>query len=47
MKLRSHRLKDDYDISEIILSTPIDEARLQMLVTAEQFAQFTEIKKRS
>jgi Nucleotidyl transferase of unknown function (DUF2204) len=47
MKLRARRLKDDYDISEIVRLTPIDETRLQSLVTPEQFAQFTEIKKRS
>jgi hypothetical protein len=47
MKLRARRLKDDYDISEILRSTPIDETRLQSLVTPEQFAQFAEIKKRS
>jgi hypothetical protein len=47
MKLRARRLKDDYDISQIILSTPIDESRLKSLVTPEQFVQFTEIKKRS
>jgi len=47
MKLRARRLKDDYDISQILLATPIDEARLQSLITPEQFAQFIEIKKRS
>lgn len=47
MKLRAHRLKDDYDISEIIAANAFDEHRLVPLVTPEQFAQFNEIKKRS
>jgi len=46
MKLRARRLKDDYDISEIVKNTPIDDSRLQGMVTPEQFAQFNEIKKR-
>jgi Nucleotidyl transferase of unknown function (DUF2204) len=46
MKLRARRLKDDYDVSQIIQSVKIDEARIQQLVTAEQFAQLAEIKKR-
>jgi hypothetical protein len=47
MKLRARRLKDDYDISQIVISTAIDEDRLKILVTPEQFAQFGEIKKRA
>ncbi len=46
MKLRARRLKDDYDISEILSTTPIDEQRLRTLVTPEQFSQFEQIKKR-
>jgi hypothetical protein len=47
MKLRARRLKDDYDISQILLSTPINETHLQSLITPEQFAQFIDIKNRS
>jgi predicted nucleotidyltransferase len=47
MKLRAHRLKDDYDIAQIVGATAIDEARLRALITPEQFAQFLEIKKRA
>lgn len=47
MKLRANRLKDDYDIGQILLATPIDEKRLAGLVTEEQFAHFQEIKKRA
>jgi hypothetical protein len=46
MKLRAGRLKDDYDISQIIAGTKIDEGRLSMLISSEQLARFEEIKKR-
>lgn len=47
MKLRAGRLKDDYDIAEVAKSVPIDEGRLQSLVTSEQLRHFREIKSRS
>ena len=47
MKLRAQRLKDDCDISQIILNTPLDEAQLALSVTPEQLAHFALIKKRS
>jgi hypothetical protein len=47
MKLRARRLKDDYDVSEIASRTAIDEARLQTLVTAEEFLRFKEIRART
>jgi hypothetical protein len=47
MKLRAHRLKDDYDISQILLSNPVEEDKLRAAVTAEEFAWFLDIKKRS
>jgi hypothetical protein len=47
MKLRAMRLKDDYDVSQIILNTAIDETRLATLVSAHQLKHFTEIKKRA
>ena len=47
MKLRAGRLKDDYDISQILLNTKIDESRLAAMVTAEQMAHFGEIKRRA
>lgn len=46
MKLRAGRLKDDYDISQMVLTTAIDETRLATMVSAEQFEHFSEIKKR-
>ena len=47
MKLRSARLKDDYDISEILGANPIDDQKVAALVTPEQLAHFQEIKRRS
>ncbi len=47
MKLRAGRLKDDYDISQILLATPIDENRLANLVDDQQMQHFRQIKARS
>jgi hypothetical protein len=47
MKLRTRRLKDDYDVSQIIKANSIDEARLRSLVTADEFAWFEAIRKRT
>jgi predicted nucleotidyltransferase len=47
MKLRAHRLKDDYDISQIIQTNEIDQERLRSLVKPDEFAWFLEIKKRT
>jgi hypothetical protein len=47
MKLRAGRLKDDYDISQIMHSTAIDESRLRALVTPEEFARLEDIRKRT
>jgi hypothetical protein len=47
MKLRAGRLKDDYDVSEIVQNQSIDESRLSELVTPDQLAHFREIKKRA
>jgi hypothetical protein len=47
MKLRAHRLQDDYDISEILKHNPIDESRLQKLVTPAELAHFFTIKARA
>jgi hypothetical protein len=47
MKLRAHRLQDDYDISEILKHTPIDEPLLQSRITLDQFANFQSIKART
>jgi hypothetical protein len=47
MKLRASRLKDDYDISQIVLAGLIDETRLQLLVTPQEFLRFKEIKART
>ena len=47
MKLRARRLKDDYDISQILISTPIDEKRLAGMVDDDQLRHFHQIKSRS
>lgn len=46
MKLRARRMKDDYDVSQILLHTPIDETRLAALVSAEELLHFAGIKTR-
>jgi hypothetical protein len=47
MKLRARRLKDDYDVSQILQANVIDEERLKTAVTPEEFAWFLAIKKRA
>jgi hypothetical protein len=47
MKLRANRVQDDYDISQILSHTTIDEARLQSLVTKSEFAHYQSIKART
>ena len=47
LKLRAGRIQDDYDISEVIKGTSIDQRIVEHLVSAEQFAHFLEIKRRS
>ncbi len=47
MKLRAGRIQDDYDISQIVRGTPIDDAVVQQRVTSEQFARYLELKRRS
>ena len=46
MKLRADRPQDDYDISEILKHTSIDDAIVEQRVTAEQFDAYLAIKKR-
>jgi hypothetical protein len=46
MKLRANRPQDDYDISEIIRQTRLDENLLAQRVTAEQFGRYLNIKTR-
>jgi len=46
MKLRAGRLQDDYDISEIIRGTPIDDEIVKARVTAEQFEHYLSVKQR-
>jgi hypothetical protein len=46
MKLRAGRIQDDYDISEIVLATPIDEPRVAQVVTPPQFQHLEAIKRR-
>jgi hypothetical protein len=47
MKLRAGRLQDDYDISETIKGTPIDDEKIRAEVTAEQLQHYLEIKRRT
>jgi hypothetical protein len=47
MKLRAGRLKDDYDISQILQGTAIDSQLLQAKVTDEEWSRFTSIQRRS
>jgi hypothetical protein len=47
MKLRANRLQDDYDISEILKHTAIDETNLASLITAGERARFDAIKART
>lgn len=46
MKLRADRPQDDYDISEIVRHTAIEDSRIQSLATAEQFLRYSAIKRR-
>ena len=46
MKLRAGRFQDDYDISEILRQTPLDDHMLQSLITPEEFARFRTIRER-
>ena len=46
MKLRANRPQDDYDISEIVKHTAIDDAAVQALVTPDQHAHYLAVKKR-
>jgi hypothetical protein len=46
MKLRAGRVKDDYDISEIVRENAIDEDRLRSLVSPDQFQHFVGIRNR-
>jgi hypothetical protein len=46
MKLRADRPQDDYDISEVARSRPLDDAVIAERVTPERFARYQAIKKR-
>lgn len=46
MKLRAGRLRDDYDISEILKGTNIDDALIRDRVSDESFARYQLIKAR-
>jgi hypothetical protein len=46
MKLRAGRLRDDYDISEILRNQEIDDATIQSRVEPDQFQHYLEVKKR-
>jgi hypothetical protein len=47
MKLRAARIKDDYDVSEILQHATINESVLQQRVNPEQFQRFLDIKSRA
>jgi len=46
MKLRAARFQDDYDISEILRHTEVNDLTLQSLVTPQEFERFTIIRRR-
>jgi hypothetical protein len=46
MKLRADRPQDDYDISEIVKHTAIEDARIGQLVDDESLARYRAIKRR-
>lgn len=46
MKLRADRPQDDYDISEIVRHTAIDDEQVKRLVAPEQFEHYLQIKRR-
>ena len=46
MKLRADRPQDDYDISEIVRHTEIDDERVSGLVTPPQYDRYVQIKRR-
>ena len=46
MKLRAGRPQDDYDVSEILKRTDVDEPVVQSRVSPEQFTHFIDIKRR-
>ncbi len=47
MKLRAGRLKDDYDISQIVFANGLDEQKLAKMVSADQMSHFDEVKRRA
>jgi hypothetical protein len=47
MKLRAQRPQDDYDISEIIKRTPLDDQTVAQRVAADEFDHYTQLKRRS
>jgi predicted nucleotidyltransferase len=46
MKLRAGRIKDDYDVSEILTWSEIDDERIKSMVTGEQWTHLMEIRRR-
>ncbi len=46
MNLRADRIQDDYDISDILKHTPIDDERVRSAVDDDGFAHYLSIKKR-
>jgi len=46
MKLRAGRVQDDYDISEILKGTAVDDEVVRAKVTTEQFGHYLAVKQR-
>ncbi len=46
MKLRASRFQDDYDISEILRKTPVDEMTLRSRVNTREYEHFAAIRER-
>jgi predicted nucleotidyltransferase len=47
MKLRAQRPQDDYDVSEILKHTAVDDATVRQRVTDEQYSHYLDIKRRT
>ena len=47
MKLRAQRPQDDYDVSEVLKHTAVDDAAVRQRVTDEQYDHYLGIKRRT
>jgi tRNA-dihydrouridine synthase len=47
MKMRAGRVQDDYDITQILRATPIDDTIVHQRVTPGQYGRYQELKRRN